>query len=156
MQPERLEALEAKVDDGLAREASARLADVRDLKVLIGDETLVNDVQALLGTGRKLRHAIIAENLNDGVAGTDFDQINVNGDVILGGTLEISLLTDNNYIPSEGDTFDILTFTGSLSGSFDNATGLFGFGDGNLYFEINILLDSKIIGEVSSNLDARI
>jgi len=84
----------------------------------------------------------IADNGEDPVGpvpGTDFDQIIVNGDLTLGGTLEIVLLDD--FIPDEGDTFDILTFDGTVGGAFDNATGLFGFGDSSLFFDVEVLSD---------------
>ena len=68
------------------------------------------------------------------ISSTDYDQINVDGDVYLDGLLDIILL--DGFIPTQGDTFDFLTFTGELTGTFDNASGLFGFGDGSLYFEI--------------------
>ncbi|MDT8388669.1 MAG: matrixin family metalloprotease, partial [Thiogranum sp.] len=74
-----------------------------------------------------------------GVAGTDFDQIQVSGDVVLGGTLNVDVL--GGFAPAEGDTFDILTFTGSVSGAFEHATGLYGFGDGTLFFEVVVQTD---------------
>ena len=66
---------------------------------------------------------------NDG-----YDQINVTGNVDLDGTLQVSLL--DGFLPSAGQTFDFLTFTGALSGAFDNGVGLFGFGDSTLFFEV--------------------
>ncbi|HEY3394101.1 MAG TPA: hypothetical protein VGK58_15415, partial [Lacipirellulaceae bacterium] len=48
-------------------------------------------------------------------AGTQYDQINVAGELTLGGTLEISLI--NGFTPSAGQSFDILNW-GSLSGAF--------------------------------------
>ena len=69
-----------------------------------------------------------------------FDQINVtSGNVQLDGILQLSLI--NNFEPTVGDTFDIITFDGSLSGAFDTATGLFGFGDGTLAFDVEVLSD---------------
>jgi len=62
-----------------------------------------------------------------------YDQINVSGQASLDGTLQVSLI--NDFVPVLGDTFDFLTF-GTLSGSFAEVTGPFGFGGGNLYFEV--------------------
>ena len=67
-------------------------------------------------------------NVDDG-----YDQLNVSGQLTLDGEIQIKLL--NGFTVSEGDTFDILTF-GSLSGKFATGTGLFGFGDGSLYFDL--------------------
>ncbi|MBW6487089.1 MAG: LEPR-XLL domain-containing protein, partial [Syntrophobacterales bacterium] len=69
-----------------------------------------------------------------------YDQINVTDNIVLGGTLDISLI--NGFVPAAGQTFDIITF-GSASGAFADATGLFGFGDNSLYFEI-VQLDYRI------------
>jgi T5SS/PEP-CTERM-associated repeat protein len=55
-----------------------------------------------------------------------YDSLNVNGNITLDGTLNISILDDfpNTYIPAIGDSFDILNWTGSLSGAFDLPLGL--------------------------------
>ena len=66
-------------------------------------------------------------------AGDGYDQINVTEDVVVDGSLQILLI--NGFTPSVGDEFEILTY-GSSDGLFDEATGLFGFGDGSLYFEV--------------------
>jgi len=49
-------------------------------------------------------------------AGTDYDRLQVGGEVSLDGTLEISLI--DGFQPAPGDTFDILDFA-SLTGDFD-------------------------------------
>jgi len=67
-------------------------------------------------------------NVDDG-----YDQVNVSGTAALDGTLEVTLI--NDFVPSDGDTFDVLTF-GSVSGRFADGEGLYGFGDGSLYFEV--------------------
>ncbi|MEZ6119780.1 MAG: hypothetical protein R3C28_24875 [Pirellulaceae bacterium] len=69
-----------------------------------------------------------SENVDDG-----YDQINVTTSATLDGTLDIDLI--NDFTPSVGDTFDILTF-GSVTGKFSIGTGLYGFGDGSLYFDV--------------------
>ncbi len=62
-----------------------------------------------------------------------YDQINVTNTVQVDGALQIEFV--NDFIPEVGDEFDILTY-GASTGSFDTAIGLFGFGDGSLYFEV--------------------
>ncbi|MEI7841114.1 MAG: LEPR-XLL domain-containing protein, partial [Methylococcaceae bacterium] len=64
-------------------------------------------------------------------AGKTYDQLNVSGAVNLAGTLSISQF---NFQPKIGDTFDILKFD-SITGSFDNAVGLYGF-NSDYYFDI--------------------
>lgn len=54
-----------------------------------------------------------------GVAGTDFDQLVVQGTATLGGTLALSI----NYLPTNGDQMTILSAT-SRSGTFATVTGL--------------------------------
>ena len=56
-------------------------------------------------------------------SGTDggYDQINVTGLASLGGTLEIQLI--NGFIPTIGDTFQILNYE-SVSGQFNTINGL--------------------------------
>jgi hypothetical protein len=53
-------------------------------------------------------------------AGTDpslgFDNLSIGGNVFLSGGLEVDLL--NGYIPTAGDTFKILSWTGTLTGNF--------------------------------------
>ena len=68
----------------------------------------------------------------DAGAADGYDQVNVENLATLDGTLEVVLL--DGFVPSEGDTFDFLNF-GSVSGHFNEATGLYGFGD-DLYFDI--------------------
>ncbi|MEW6158034.1 MAG: hypothetical protein AB1813_11415, partial [Verrucomicrobiota bacterium] len=55
-----------------------------------------------------------------------YDQLNVSGMLTLGGTLEIRLI--NDFVPELGDTFEFIT-AGSISGDFDNFTGM-DLGDG--------------------------
>ncbi|RMF83367.1 MAG: PEP-CTERM sorting domain-containing protein [Nitrospirae bacterium] len=49
------------------------------------------------------------------VAGSEYDQLVVEGDATLGGTLEVVLL---DFLPQVGDTFDVL-IADTLGGSFD-------------------------------------
>lgn len=61
-------------------------------------------------------------------AGTEYDQLAVNGMVTLGGTLEINLI--NGYVPAIGSTFHSLQF-GANAGAFAHASGN-RFGDNRL------------------------
>jgi hypothetical protein len=47
--------------------------------------------------------------------GGQFDQLNVNGQLTVGGILEVALI--NSFMPAAGQTFDILNW-GSLAGTF--------------------------------------
>ena len=71
-------------------------------------------------------------------ASNGHDQVRVTGNVALAGKLRVDLL--GGFLPSEGDTFDIITGT-SFTGHFDVGTGLFGFGDRSLYFKIEQATD---------------
>jgi fibronectin-binding autotransporter adhesin len=51
-------------------------------------------------------------------AGTTYDSINSTGNIVLGGTLNISLT--NGFIPSAGNTFMILNAGGTVTGAFSN------------------------------------
>ncbi|MBN2047523.1 MAG: DUF3737 family protein, partial [Anaerolineaceae bacterium] len=88
------------------------------------------------GAGETLQIEIggLTPGPGDPVVNDGYDQINVTNLATLDGTLEIVFL--DGFVPSVGDTFDFMTF-GSVSGSFANATGLYGFGSSsNLYFEL--------------------
>ena len=50
--------------------------------------------------------------------GTNYDQLLVNGTASLNGTLQVSIL--DPYLPMKGDTYNILDWTGSLSGTFSS------------------------------------
>ena len=52
-------------------------------------------------------------------SGTQYDKVNVTGNVFLGGSLQLAML--NGFVPNAVDTFTILDAAGSLSGSFANA-----------------------------------
>ena len=56
------------------------------------------------------------------VADDSYDQLNVSGQFLLDGKLNISLI--DNYIPAAGETFDIMTFA-SQTGDFNSINGLF-------------------------------
>lgn len=69
---------------------------------------------------RSFSSSILAIEVNGtGVAGTNYDQVVVNGTATLGGTLALSI----NYVPTSGDQVTILTAT-SRTGNFNSVTGL--------------------------------
>jgi hypothetical protein len=51
-----------------------------------------------------------------GTGSGQFDQLNVNGNLSLAGTLDVFLW--NGFVPGNGNTFDILNWTGTRTGSF--------------------------------------
>ena len=61
------------------------------------------------------------------------DQLNVAGAANLDGKLQVTLI--DGFTPNVGDTFEFLTF-GSSAGQFATGKGLYGFGDGSKYFDI--------------------
>ncbi len=72
----------------------------------VGTSTIYGDYsQASAGT-------LEVELAATGLAGTDYDLVDVYGDVSLDGYLEVSLL--GGFIPELGDSFDVLSATGSL------------------------------------------
>ncbi|MEO5341560.1 MAG: hypothetical protein H7837_13770 [Magnetococcus sp. MYC-9] len=62
-----------------------------------------------------------------------YDQLQISGTANLDGRLTVSLL--GGFQPQAGQIFDIMTY-GTTSGHFAAASGLFGFGDGSLYFDV--------------------
>ncbi len=48
----------------------------------------------------------------------EYDQLNITGDAVLAGTLEVQLI--NGFTPTVGDVFTFLTVGGLQTGSFDN------------------------------------
>jgi hypothetical protein len=64
--------------------------------------------------------ATLAIDLAGVTAGTQYDQIIVEGDIALGGTLAVTLgdLGGGMFVPSVGNSFTILTATGAIDGTF--------------------------------------
>jgi hypothetical protein len=62
-----------------------------------------------------------AFELGGTTAGTQYDQLRVDGAVILGGTLAVSLadLGNGTFAPSSGDAFTLITATEEIGGTFD-------------------------------------
>jgi hypothetical protein len=53
-----------------------------------------------------------------GPASSQYDQLIVNGNATLGGTLRVNLL--GGYVPADGETFTFVQSTGTVSGTFTN------------------------------------
>ena len=66
--------------------------------------------------------ASINIQLGGNIAGTDFDQVDINGTATFDGKLNVSLL--NNFTPTLGSTFDVLTYDALNSSSNLDFTGL--------------------------------
>ncbi len=54
-----------------------------------------------------------------GIAGTDFDQLVVNGLVDLVSNPTLSVLSVSNFLPTIGDEFEVMTWQTGLNGTFD-------------------------------------
>ena len=79
--------------------------------------------------------------------GSGYDQLHVSGAVALGGTLQVTLI--NNFVPSLGNSFDILDW-GSLSGGFSSIQ-LPAISNG-LAWSTNQLFATGVLSVVHSNL----
>jgi hypothetical protein len=83
--------------------------------------------------------------------GVDYDFLKVtgSGDVSLSGTLDLSLV--NTFTPDLDDVFTILTTTGTITGTFDNASsGSIAFSAGG--FIIEYLPNSVILHSFDGGL----
>ena len=112
-----------------------------DLTLDASDGDTINDDYEPAGTDTVGTIEIEIGGLNPGPSvpvDDGYDQIQVDGNVTLGGHLQIALI--NNFVPQVGDTFDIITFGGTLSGLFDSATGdTFGLAGLPLYFGMQLV-----------------
>ena len=66
--------------------------------------------------------AELAVDITGAAVGTEYDRLSVEGNVVLGGTLRVAFL--DGYDPLRGETYDVLTWTGSVSGDFAVTEGL--------------------------------
>lgn len=73
-------------------------------------------ITTITGDYTQLSSATLALEIGGTSQGTQFDLLNVQGDTILAGTLEFTII--DGFDPTDGDRFDILDW-GTLSGSFD-------------------------------------
>lgn len=71
-----------------------------------------------------LEGGALAIDLGGAIAGVDYDVINVLGEVHLDGDLAATLVGGGSgeFAPALGDSFQILTATGGVSGAFDHVT----------------------------------
>ncbi|MGB3421512.1 MAG: Ig-like domain-containing protein, partial [Dolichospermum sp.] len=74
------------------------------------------------GNYTETNRASINIQLGGSTAGTNFDQVDINGTATFDGTLNVSLL--NNFTPTLGSTFDVLTYDSLNFLSNLNFTGL--------------------------------
>ena len=85
-------------------------------------------------------------------AGTQYDQVNVTGNLTLDGTLQVLLI--NGFVPHVGDIFHILNW-GTLSGSFTAlqfpAIPGLGFSTSQLYITGNIPVFSTLAGDFNQD-----
>jgi hypothetical protein len=99
-------------------------------------------------TGNYTQGASGALNIEIGglTVGSQFDRLQVSGSAALNGTLNISLI--NSFMPSGGNSFQILTF-GSRSGDFATYNGL-NIGAGKA-FQPNFTATSLILNVIVTN-----
>lgn len=69
-----------------------------------------------VGAVRYAPSATLEIELAGSTPGAAFDQINSSGSVEMGGTLAVELL--NGFVPAMGETFEIITASGGLNGTF--------------------------------------
>jgi hypothetical protein len=74
-----------------------------------------------------------------------FDQLQISGNIALGGTLRVAFL--DGYIPAAGTTFDILDCSGVRSGSFDTLVL-----PGNVNWNTGQLYTTGVLSVISSFL----
>jgi hypothetical protein len=81
------------------------------------------------GDYQQTAEGALAVELGGDVPGEGYDQLIIEGQASIAGSLEVSQLA--GYIPVAGSTFDVLTST-TLSGAFTNVSGLDWPGGGTL------------------------
>ena len=94
-----------------------------------------------LHANSSLRSKVFMElaGTDGGGSATGHDSIHVEGDLELGGLLEISSL--NGFAPGTSDTFTIISYSGNLSGVFNELE----FKDGLNYLSIDYSVPGKIL-----------
>lgn len=81
-----------------------------------GNSSAIVDVETILLSADNT----LTMEIGGRVAGTDYDQLNVSGTALLGGTLELVML--NGYTLEPGEEYRLID--GSISGQFDSIVGL--------------------------------
>ncbi|MEN6436575.1 MAG: hypothetical protein ABFD58_12260, partial [Anaerolineaceae bacterium] len=103
----------------------------------VSDGQIDHDLPAALTSIETLNmgeNAVLRIEIGGTTAGTQYDQFAFNGTLIANGTLQIAFI--NSFLPSDGNTFDVISAT-TLSGHFDTAKGLFGFGTNTYYLTVS-------------------
>src|SRR5262249_28948246 len=90
-------------------------------QLIVGDSTTTTGILTINGDYTQTATGTLAVKLGGtGTAGTDFDQLRISGNAMLGGTLQVTLI--RGYMPRSGDMISILT-CGLESGMFTDLTG---------------------------------
>ncbi len=84
------------------------------------DSTFTSQVGSFSFDSFAMTGGTVQLDLGGLVAGIDFDQLNVLGNASLAGTLDVALIDPGTglFAPVAGDSFDILTATGGVTGTF--------------------------------------
>jgi T5SS/PEP-CTERM-associated repeat protein len=97
-------------------------------------------------------------------SGSQYDVVNVSGNVILGGNLQLAML--NGFVPNPANTFAILQSTGNFSGAFANAANgqrlftsdglgsfIVNYGPGSAFNQQQIVLSSFLTGSLPGDFN---
>jgi hypothetical protein len=96
-------------------------ANVTNAGVLTPGGDSGTSILTITGNYTQTAAGVLGIDIGGLVAGTGYDQLQINGLATLDGTLNVQLV--GGFVPQPGDTFRILTF-GSLSGDFAAENGL--------------------------------
>ncbi len=101
--------------------------------------------------------ATLAIELGGLTAATQYDQLAVDGDVAISGTLAVSLvdLGSGPFVPSVGDVFTIITATGGLSGGFAALAAPAGYNWNIVYATNSVLLSVGVPGRLQRRRQGR-
>jgi hypothetical protein len=86
---------------------------------------------------------VLAIEIGGTTPGTEFDQLIIDGDVSLAGTLEVlfvGLEGGTPFAPAANDSFEFLTATGARNGTFDTLLLPSGFGGDLAYTDTGVIL----------------
>lgn len=87
--------------------------EIRQGELVVGDGIGKLDI---VGRFAASANSTVAMQLAGTAAGTLYDQLTVAGDVVLDGALEVTL--SDGFVPDLGNTFNLISATGSLGGQF--------------------------------------
>jgi T5SS/PEP-CTERM-associated repeat protein len=71
----------------------------------------------IVGNYKQFAAATLQIELGGTVAGSQYDMLNINGESLLVGTLDVDLLS---FTPTPGNTFQIISATSAMNGTFSN------------------------------------